>query len=298
MNPASMIPNTPAAPPVEPVAAPPVEPVAAPPVDPVAAPPVDPVAAPPGFKIPENWKDAIPEEFRSDPSLQAINDFDGLVKSYVNGQRMIGADKIVVPHKHDDGTLFREAMVKLGLPKEAAEYKINFEGETNSDLMDTFKNKAYELGILPNQAEGVFGALHEKFTQIQDAEFKEYNDNLLAKQANLKEEWGEGYEKNISLAEQAIRHLSGDDTDLYDDMLTPEVTGNPSVVKLLMKVGAMLQEDDLIPKAPGQWGQTPEEIQKEINSILANKDHPYNKGDHPNHEKSVLELQAMYKKLG
>lgn len=261
--------------------------------------PITPEApAVPSVVIPNDWKNAIPEEFRADPSLEAISDFNSLVKSYVNAQKMIGADKFSIPSKHDDGTQLREVFHKLGLPKDAKAYDVKIEAEVNPELLDAFKNKAFELGILPKQAEGVFSELYNKFNEINTQMANEYNTEMLNKQNSLKQEWGDGFDSKIALANSAVKYLTGEDQNMLNDILSPEISGHPSVVKLLAKVGEMLKEDDLVPDAKGQWGKTPEEVQTEINSIMSNPSHPYNISGHPNHEKAVQEVYALYKKLG
>lgn len=250
----------------------------------------------PEIKIPDNWKQAIPEEFRADPSLEAINDFSSLVKSYVNAQRMIGADKIVVPHKHDDGTLFREAMYKLGLPKNKDEFKIEADG-VDEQLLTAFKEKAYEMGVLPNQANAIFKELTSKYNELNEKTVNEYTSQMVEKQNALKKEWGEAYDNKITIAANAAKFLAGQDENLYNDIMSAEISGHPSVVKLLAKVGDMLKEDDLITDNSQKWGKTPDEIQKEINSIMGDKTHPYNNPSHPNHEKAVLEVNGLWKKI-
>ena len=47
-----------------------------------------------------DWRSQIDESYRDHPSLQHYSDINGLAKSHINAQKMIGADKIVLPGKH------------------------------------------------------------------------------------------------------------------------------------------------------------------------------------------------------
>ena len=46
---------------------------------------------------PVSFHETLEEGLRNEPSLRAIKDVNGLAKGYVNAQRMIGADKTVIP---------------------------------------------------------------------------------------------------------------------------------------------------------------------------------------------------------
>ena len=50
-------------------------------------------------KVATDWKESLSEELRSDKSLENIKDIEGLAKSYVHAQKLVGADKIPVPNK-------------------------------------------------------------------------------------------------------------------------------------------------------------------------------------------------------
>jgi hypothetical protein len=50
-----------------------------------------------GMAFSEGWREHLPEDIRAEPSLANVRDLPGLAKSYVNAQRMIGRDKIVLP---------------------------------------------------------------------------------------------------------------------------------------------------------------------------------------------------------
>ena len=63
-----------------------------------------------------NWKDALPEDVKQDPSMQAIQTVDNLAKSYVNAQKMVVAYKIIVPNKQAEANEWQDVFTKLGLP--------------------------------------------------------------------------------------------------------------------------------------------------------------------------------------
>lgn len=64
-----------------------------------------------------NWRDTLPDELKMDASLLKFNDIPSLAKSYVNAQRLIGADKIALPGEHATDDEWSEVYDRLGRPK-------------------------------------------------------------------------------------------------------------------------------------------------------------------------------------
>jgi hypothetical protein len=55
----------------------------------------------------KTWKEAISEEYRSNPNIEKFTELDALAKSYINAVSMIGTDKIPLPGKSALCILFR-----------------------------------------------------------------------------------------------------------------------------------------------------------------------------------------------
>ena len=47
----------------------------------------------------ENWYSTLSEEYRNHPSIQKFNDANGLAKSYLNLESMMGQEKIPVQER-------------------------------------------------------------------------------------------------------------------------------------------------------------------------------------------------------
>ena len=86
-----------------------------------------------------SWKEALPEDVREDPSMEAIQTVDNLAKSYVNAQKMIGADKIIVPNKYAEANEWQDVFTKLGLPESVDKYEISAKEEVDQEFFDKFK---------------------------------------------------------------------------------------------------------------------------------------------------------------
>ncbi|MGE0736045.1 MAG: hypothetical protein AB7G15_17130 [Alphaproteobacteria bacterium] len=81
-------------------------------VDTNAVPPTEPAS---------DWRAEIPRELQMEPSLARIKDVGGLAKSYVEAQRMIGAEKIPLP-RDGDAASYEAFYRRLGRPESPDKY--------------------------------------------------------------------------------------------------------------------------------------------------------------------------------
>ncbi len=112
------------------------------------------------------FQESIPEAYREDPSMAVIKDMDGLCKSYVAGQKIIGVptDRLVtIPNAETAEQKDWDAYFdKLGRPEKGADYKL----QTPKDMPEgvalhekTIENVSslfHKYGLTPRQASGIF----------------------------------------------------------------------------------------------------------------------------------------------
>lgn len=250
-------------------------------------------AAPQEPALPE-WKSSLPDEIKMDPSLSHIGDVETLAKSYVHAQKMVGADKILIPQKNAPDEDWQNVFRKLGLPESKDEYELQVGEGADKELLDSFKDKALELGVLPKQAQGLLEWMngnHEKQLESQTSEAQ-----AKAEQArkDLERDWGQDFDKNLSAAKAVLREYGDDDVVKY--LEESGLGDDPNLIRFLSKVGGNLLEDSI------QGGREtvqehPEQIQTQINDILGNPQHPYNNASHPNHAHAVREVQKMFERM-
>ena len=80
-----------------------------------------------------DWRSALDEGLRSDPTLADIKDLNGLAKSYVHAQRMVGKDKLVIPGEGADPTEWDSFYEKLGRPQDG-KYNLDPKGIIPDDM--------------------------------------------------------------------------------------------------------------------------------------------------------------------
>ncbi len=256
--------------------------------------PAAPAAAPaPKVAIPENWKDILDPEIFNDPSIKSIKDINALAKSFIHGQKLVGADKIVVPTNLTSDEEWGKVYQKLGMPEQLTDYKFDVPDGTDPEFTKKFSELAHKEGILPKQAAKLFTwynqiaadsvASHQageetKFTQTVDG---------------LKREWGTAYDRKLANASGLFNMFA--DQPTKDFMKSTGFGNHPLVLKMMSKVAESFGEGKFIaPGGNGSMGMTPGDAQAKIDAMYKNKDHPYFHKSHEKHSEARAEVATWH----
>jgi len=243
-----------------------------------------------------DWKASLSDEIRADKSLENIKDVEGLAKSYVHAQKLVGADKIPVPNKHATEEDWKEVYKKLGRPEDASGYKYDLPEDQTIDetALKNFSDQAHKLGLLPGQANGMV----KFYNEMQAASLQEQDSVAIAARENsskeLKQEWGQAYDQKISQANNLAKTVGiGElfDTNLADGT---KLGDNPVMIKAFAQLAAQMGEDS-ITQSSGPIYQTPAQIEKEIGNLTQAGSAYWDK-THPNHNIAVEEVKALIHK--
>jgi hypothetical protein len=254
--------------------------------------------------FPENWKEGLPEELRSAASITAIQDIPSLAKSYVEAQKMVGKEKIVVPDEFATEDDWRSNVWgKLGLPEKAEEYKLDKPKDSpiEDQFVDELKKVAWESGVLPKQAAKLLEFFNEKSSSyLEDVKVKAKEEREAGLEA-LKKEYGEAFESRVTLAKRLIKEgADADKVEQWNKQLDETGLGDhPLFIDMLATMGKKLLSEDVIKgETGGKLGKTPEEAQIEANRILGDTTHPYWNKDHPSHGDAVRQMTKLMELAG
>jgi len=227
-----------------------------------------------------DWRVDLDPEIKDHACLKDFKTKNDAVKAYVGAQKLIGIDKLPIPPKDAKPEVrekfLREAFTRLGLPKEAKDYKVSDvklpEGvdiKTSPEDMDAFKAEAHKLGILPHQLDGIYKwhltNAGNKLKAYQDGLVKSRQDT----EAQLRQEFGSAYEGKVAKAQEMLNKFAGND---YKALLDSGFGNKPEVIRFMTKIADIISEDSFA-KGGGEATMTPEEALKEIpalNKKLAN----------------------------
>jgi hypothetical protein len=217
------------------------------------------------------------KELKNHSSLRDFKDVESLAKSYVNAQKLIGADKIILP-KDDSPESWEQVYNKLGRPESPDNYEIKIPEQVkegmffDNELIGEFKTKVHQLGLSKKQAE----ELYNWHTQKMEGKADLFNQTFQQQQEkvveDLKKTWGNNYENEVAKAKSVIDKFSTPD---FKEYLDSTGLGNDlNLIKFMNNVAKSIGEDsfEVNNSSNNSFSATPEAAKQEINKIRGNKE--------------------------
>jgi hypothetical protein len=212
--------------------------------------PETPPATPPA--TPTAWHEGYDQDTlgwlnnRGYDALPAADATAQLIKGFRNMESTLGVpqDQILkLPADLKAEGALDAVFARLGRPDEAGKYELNV-GETDTQgVSDWARETFHKLGLTQDQAAGVYDSLGEFIGGIAE---KEANDLTIKQAANaeeLKKEWGNTYDANISRAKAAAAKLGVSPEDVA---ALEETVGYTAVMKMFQKIGVATGEDSFV----------------------------------------------------
>lgn len=244
-----------------------------------------------------DWRDQIPQDVRDQignfSNFKTAEDF---ARSYVNAQKMVGADKIPVPGEHTTPEEWAQIHKKLGLPEKLDDYKFDLADKdaVDPEFLTKFRETAHKAGVLPKQAK----AMADWFAQANNDAYKAQVEAAKAAEAEalkgLKTEWGAAWDEKTGQANAAFREfLTKEEQQAF---VKSGLANNPMMIKMFAKLGAQVTEG----KIKGEGGTsgggtpTPEVARQQLDEIKGNVKHPYYDPNHAEHAAAKKKVNELY----
>lgn len=256
-----------------------------------------------------DWRTSLPEDLRNEKVFESIKGkdlaeaFPVLAKNYVHAQKLVGAEKLVIPGETATPEERAAFYNKLGRPEKPDGYQIKLpEGLTEDRVdkakIDLWRKEMHESGIPKAAAERLLNKyLTEEFTATQaaaQAHAKALQDGELA----LKQEFGTQYDTKLNFARFAVKEFGSD--GLVQILESTGLGSNPEVVKLFANIGQKLSDDKARGSGTGQTGMSsfasPELAQHALNEFQRNPENMKALFDrqHPNHDRVVEDRAKLF----
>lgn len=243
-----------------------------------------------------DWKAGLPGELRADPTLEKFNTLEGLARSYVNAQQLIGRDKIPMPRTDEE---LRRVFARLGMPEDPAGYRLELpaslpEGlSTVADEGEWFRESAHRHGLTEKQAAGIF----EDYFSNLAGQFGQHMDSVSSRlddaEAELAAEYGEKYGYMKELGNRAVEEFGG--AELVDLMAETGLGTDPRFVKLFINIGQRMAEDSELIGKGEQAGMTPDDINAKISELMGRPG--YLDRSSPEHKSLVRRVMDLRERL-
>lgn len=213
----------------------------------------------------------IPEDLRNHPSLSPIKDVSNLAQSYVNAQRLIGAEKVPLPANPTDEDLDRIAD-RLGRPKTADDYNIAIDGNViTDDVAKSYKDIAHQLRLTPDQANGVLEYYKSAVLNSNELAQGQIEAQRTEIEGQLKKEWGQAYDQKIKDAGSVVSQFASPqilEMKLEDGTM---VGNHPEFIKAFANIADLrrsVTSEDTISEGTTSYAMTPQDAQAEADAIM------------------------------
>jgi hypothetical protein len=260
-------------------------------------------AAPPGQPATAaDFRTMIPEEFRADPTLTDIKDVTGLVKGYINAQRMVGMDKVIIPKEGDPAEKWAEAFGKMGRPAEAGGYKFQLPPNLPPDFPADMVLKElapvfHKANLTQSQAQALAQEIITKEIADYTTGLTERDSQTDAWKGEIKKAWGSEFDQNQAIARNAVATFGGPEMKAF--LEESGLGDNPQVANLFLKIGKALGEDKAFREGSATQGFAagPQQAQMELTRLQGDAAFmkQYLSADDPMHKQAVDRMMNLFK---
>ncbi len=243
-----------------------------------------------------DWRQSIPAELRNEKSLESVKDIPSLVKGYVEAQKYIGG-AIRIPGEKATPEEIKAFRSKLGVPEKVEDYGIKapilpshagWDDEMHAKVLGV----AHTAGLTKTQAAKIV----EGLTQIVSEGVIDPNVVLEESKGNLREAWGENFDRNLILSSRAADHLAGlagiDSNEFHEALKETGAGAHPVILRALSALGSGLLEQGLIKNEDTKL-ETVQDAEGKIKTLRASE--KYQQQNHPDHAEAVREMDRLYR---
>ena len=228
----------------------------------------DPADPPAGDPAP--WHAGVSDAAAALIGERKWDSLDAMAESYQNLESLKGVPEAELLRLPKDGDVegMKAIMQKLGTPEAADKYQLQFGDNADAKFTEWARGAFHKIGLPAGMAEQL-SAEWAGYTAARTEEMtNDANVNFDAQEADLKKEWGAGYDKNVAQAKAAIQEF-GVDQDMVDKL--ESALGFDGVMKLLQNVGSRLGEDTFEGGGGSQdfsGAMTPAQAQQKYNDAM------------------------------
>ncbi len=248
-------------------------------------------ASPEAASVPA-WTQGLEPELRAMAANKGWRGMGDALKSYAHLERAFGADKLALPGpaaRPEDWAVLYD---RLGRPQKPEDYDLGGfrppEGMAwNGQVQSAMLAEMHAAGLNNAQARRLLG----KYAALQGTAADQVRQSRQGAvedtRAQLRDEWGPGYEARVDLANRAFRAAFAGEVDEATQLRLDDGTAlgdHPALVRAVARLGELMSEDRLVgPTGGSRFGLSPEDARAEIArihgdtralSILMDKSHP------------------------
>jgi hypothetical protein len=246
--------------------------------------------ASPEVVVNKNWYDDLDGDLKGNPSITKFKNVGDVAKSYLELQKTLGKDKVVVPTDKSTPQELAEFYKKIGAPEKDTDYDVSDEDVAEQVRLDAatkeaFRKSMHAQGLTKKQFEATWKFYKDSTNTRLNQQLESINQLRGASEASLRQEWGAGYEAKVSGAQKVI------DTFFKDKGIRQEfniLANDKGFIKAMADIAEKMGED-VIAGSP-RLSLTPSEAQSELNAMLMDKKGAFYNDLDPEHDAAVTKF--------
>lgn len=214
-----------------------------------------------------DWRSSLPEDIRSEKSLEHMKDVTEMAKSYINAQKMLGS-RIPIPREGEEDK-WNELYGKLGRPESPDKYQYTRPetdfGVYSEEMEKKFLEAAHKAGLNSKQVQALMEFEAQRLGELNEV----FQGARQEAEQELQKEWGMAYKQKMASAQRAVAAL-GDETLIQ--LLDETGLGNhPAIIKWAAKVGEAMGEDSAVGGGTQAFSMTPGQAMDRISQLKSDQ---------------------------
>lgn len=244
---------------------------------------------------------SLPADLRDAPGMGDIKTFDGLVKSYLHSQSLIGKERFSMPGDESSPEEWNSFYESLGRPANPEGYQFpqmldESYREVHGEMIGKMTEAMHAAGLNPKQANQIAETFVRADIERDQAMDSHAQETLQANEQVLREKWGLAYDANIERVNEAARKMFGEGEALDNFRQIRLADGsylgdNLLMVQMLAHLGDSIGEGDIPPPGAGAHTPSPDQAQMEMAELRQNP--AWLDRDHPDHRRIVQRLTDL-----
>ena len=250
-----------------------------------------------------NFRQALASEYQTHPSLTDIKDLNGLVKSYISAQSMVGADRVVIPKEGASAEEWKSFYQKTGTPDAPEAYGLEQielpQGAPVDHRLDPqIQQLFHKYNLTKAQAAGLYKEYSDLVSQDLSAQISAQEQAVQTELANFKAQVGGQFDTMVAQAKQAVYAFGGEEVKAWFN--ETGIGDHPKMIQLFANIGKLIGEDKGFRDGSGAGGfaTSQDGARAEIAQLQGDQDFmkSYMDRDHPNHLQAKTRMNNLWQK--
>ncbi len=249
----------------------------------------------------KDWKTMLPEDVRGDASLRDIADIGSLGKSYVNAQKLIGADKILKPQQNWGDNEWNGFWNSLGRPENPDAYSFKIEADKipkeitlDDGRLKEVKAHLHKLGLNDKQASGALQYYLDSMIRQHTEATTSRETSLQMAMTELKQKFGANFDSKVTMAQAVVKKFGTPELQAK----IQEIGNDPHFVQLFSAIGEAMMDDTARGQGSNLIVTDAATSLSEINKLKGDADFQKALGDrnNPAHKVAVERWTALHER--